>query len=66
MRDVVEAELECDLRNRQRVRQRIVGRPAQRRCRRLAAALPTSTTVEVRRPSRPELMVEIEVTALLD
>jgi 2-iminobutanoate/2-iminopropanoate deaminase len=30
------------------------------------AALPTSTTVEVRRLSRPEFMVEIEVTALLD
>jgi 2-iminobutanoate/2-iminopropanoate deaminase len=29
-------------------------------------ALPTSTTVEVRRLSRPEFMVEIEVTALLD
>jgi 2-iminobutanoate/2-iminopropanoate deaminase len=30
------------------------------------AALPTSTTVEVRRLSRPEFMVEIEVVALLD
>src|SRR5262249_22975993 len=29
-------------------------------------ALPTSTTVEVRRLSRPEFMVEIEVVALLD
>ena len=29
-------------------------------------ALPTSTTVEVRRLSRPEFMVEIKVVALLD
>jgi enamine deaminase RidA (YjgF/YER057c/UK114 family) len=27
---------------------------------------PTSTTVEVRRLSKPELMVEIEVTAMMD
>ena len=29
-------------------------------------ALPTSTTVEVRRLSQPELMLEIEAVALLD
>jgi enamine deaminase RidA (YjgF/YER057c/UK114 family) len=33
---------------------------------RIFEALPTSTTVEVRRLSRPEFMVEIEVLALLE
>jgi enamine deaminase RidA (YjgF/YER057c/UK114 family) len=32
----------------------------------LGEALPTSTTVAVRRLSRPELMLEIEAVALLD
>jgi enamine deaminase RidA (YjgF/YER057c/UK114 family) len=32
----------------------------------LGAALPTSTTVEVRRLSHPDLVIEIEAVALID